>query len=83
MSCFLKQCTIRTESITPNVEEKAINIKNMYWTPMRNAAKISFDNFIASFCKMVTVATEICFKGLYLLIHLNFWQVVYSLFFFI
>lgn len=47
----LKQYTIRTPTIIPDVEEKAINIKKMYWTPMRNAAKISFDNSIASFCK--------------------------------
>lgn len=82
MSSFLKQCTIRTVTVAPNVEEKVINIKNMYWILLRNAAKISFVNFIISFCKMVTVATEKYCKGSSLLIHLGVWQVVDSLFFF-
>lgn len=55
----------------------------MHWTPIRNAAKFSFANSISSFCKMVTVATEIHSKGLHLHIHLSLWQVVYSSFFFI
>lgn len=76
MSYRLKQCTIRMETLTANVEGRTVNIKTMYWTPMRNAAKISLDNSIASFCKMVTVATEVCFKDLHLHGHLDVRQVV-------
>lgn len=82
MGHSLKQCTIRMETFTPNVEEMLSISKTIYWTPMRNIAKISSDNSIATFCKMVSVATELHYKSLYLHTHLNLWQVVYSLFFF-
>lgn len=67
MSSSLKQCTITSEKSHTQIWRERLSIfKRMYCSPMKNAAKFSFDNFITSFCKMVAVATEICVKGLYL-----------------
>lgn len=54
---------------TQMCRERLAICKRMHCTPMKNAAKISFDNFITSFCKMVAVATGICVKGLYLCVY--------------
>lgn len=67
MSSSLKQCTITSEKSHTQIWRERLSIfKRTYCSPMKNAAKFSFDNFITSFCKMVAVATEICVKGLYL-----------------
>ena len=66
MSSGLKQCIIRMETLTANLEGRTVNTKTTHWTPMRSAAKISLDDSIVSFFKMVTAASEVRFKDLHL-----------------